>query len=73
MSDPRSVPHGLWLHRVFMVADVGGMPEPHRSLEIMRVARQWCGEDDPNYRHYADYVAAGGVLCPPGWVPSDDA
>jgi hypothetical protein len=64
MSDPRSVP--------FMAADVGGMPEPHRSLEIIRVASRWCGEDDPNYRHYAAKVARGEALCPPGWVPSDD-
>jgi hypothetical protein len=56
-----------------MAADVGGMPEPHRSLEIIRVARVWCGEDDPNYRRDADHVAAGGTLCPPGWLPSDDA
>jgi hypothetical protein len=71
-SDPSRLPRGLWLHRVFMAADVKGMPEPQRSSELLRVARQWSGEDDPNYRYYADRVAAGGVLCGPGWLPSDD-
>jgi hypothetical protein len=49
------------------------LPEPARTLELLRGYRKFWGADDPGYQAYEARVAAGGTLCPAGWLPSDDA
>ena len=70
-GDPRAC-YGLSLHRVYMTTDAGILPEPYRSLELLRCLREAVGASSPEYKYYAAKVEAGERLCPPGPVPSLD-
>jgi hypothetical protein len=64
--------HGLRLHYVYMTTDACTLPEPARTLALLRGYRQYWGADDPGYKAYEARVARGEALCPPGWTPSSD-
>jgi hypothetical protein len=79
MSDPADkyrrpeLSHGLRPHFVYATTDACTLPEPMRTMELLRGYRMFWGEGDPGYKVYEAKVARGEALCPPGWVPSLDA
>jgi len=62
----------LALHWAYLTCPDVGQPEPQRSAAILRRLREFRGEADPVYRHYASKVAAGEVLVPNGKLTFED-
>jgi hypothetical protein len=58
VNAPRELSHGLRLHYVYATTDARTLPEPARTLELLRGYRRYWGADDPGYKAYEAKLAA---------------
>jgi hypothetical protein len=66
-ADPRSTRARLW-HAAYMTCPDVDLPEPNRSLALLRRMRKYVSIADPDFQHFVNMLLDGRPLADPAVI-----